>query len=95
VREYEDLAVKDTISVAKTIKKAGIFTVVVNTNPRFYGRETYGFNVTGQIAAITNGNHHVVGRLAHGKELVDRIFSGIAEDQRLIAHKASFSLQSP
>ena len=94
VREYEDLAVKDTISVAKMIKKEGIFTVTINTNPRFHGRETYGFNVTGQIASITNGNHHAVGRLAHGKELVDRIFSGIAEDQRLIANKASFSLQS-
>ena len=95
VREYEDLAVKDTLSVAKMIKKEGVFTVVVNTNPRFYGRETYGFNVTGQIASITNGNHHVVGRLARGKELVDRIFSGIAEDQRLIAHKVSLSSQSP
>ena len=94
VRKYEDLAVKDTISVSKMVKKEGIYTVVVNTNPRFSGRETYGFQVTEIIASITNGSHHVVGRLAHGKELVERIFGGIAEDQRLIAHKASLSLKS-
>ncbi len=93
VREYEDLAVKDTISVAKMVKKEGIHTVVVNTNPHFYGREAYGCQVTQNIASITNGSHHAVGRLTQGKELVERIFGGIAEDQRLIAHKASLSLK--
>jgi hypothetical protein len=62
--------------------------VVVNTNPRFYGRETYGFSVTTQIASMTAGSLHVVGRLASKDELAERIFEKIAEDQRLIAHKA-------
>lgn len=95
VRKYEDLAVKDTISVSKMVRRAGIYTVVVNTNPHFHGRETYGFQVTQAIASMTNGGHHAVGRLAHGKELVERIFTGIAEDQRLISHKASLSSKSP
>jgi len=95
VRKYEDLAVKDTISVSKMVRKEGIYTVVVNTNPHLYGRETYGYQVTQTIASITNGGHHIVGRLTRGKELVKRIFSGIAEDQRLIVHKASLSSKSP
>jgi len=89
VREYEDLAVKDVISVSKMIKKAGIYTVVVNTNPHFYGRETYGFAVTQHIASITSGSHHTVGRLAQEEEMVEQIMGRIAEDQRLITHDAS------
>jgi len=94
VREYEDLAVRDVMSVSRMIKREGAYTVVVNTNPHYYGRETYGFAVTEIIASMTNGTHHVVGKLAQGKDLVERIVSGIAEDQRLIAHKASLSLRS-
>lgn len=89
VREYEDLAVKDVISISKMIKKVGIHTVVVNTNPHFYGRETYGFAVTQYIASITNGSHHTVGRLVREEEMVEQIMSKIAEDQRLITHDAS------
>ena len=89
VREYEDLAVKDVISVSKMVQKAGIHTVAVNTNPYFYGRESYGFTVTQQIASITHGSHHAVGRLGQEEEMVERIMGKIAEDQRLITHDAS------
>jgi magnesium chelatase subunit D len=94
VREFEDTAVRDVIAVSKMIKKQGIHTVVVNTNPHFYGRETYGFAVTQHIASATNGRHHKVGRLTHGEELVDRIFENLLKDQRLIAHEASLSPKS-
>lgn len=93
VRKYEDLAVKDVISVSKMIRKEGIHTVVINTNPHYYGREIYGFAVTKIISSLTNGSHHQVGRLTHGKELVERIFEGITEDQRKIAHAVSLSLK--
>ena len=94
IREFEDLAVKDVMSVSKMIRKQGIYTVVVNTNPHMYGRETYGFAVTRNIASATNGSHHEVGRLTQGEELVERIFEGLIEDQRLIAHEASLSSKS-
>ncbi len=94
LREFEDVAVTDVMSVSKMIKKQGIHTVVVNTNPHMYGRETYGFAVTQHIASATNGSHHKVGRLARGEELVERIFEGLLEDQRLIAHEASLSSKS-
>ncbi|NIV43358.1 hypothetical protein GWN49_00435, partial [Candidatus Bathyarchaeota archaeon] len=87
-REFEELAVKDVIAVSKMIRKEGVHTVVVNTNPHLYGRETYGFSVTRQIASITGGSLHVVGRMVSNEELTERIFGEIAEDQRLIAHKA-------
>lgn len=89
VREYEDLAVRDVMSVSKMIGREGIRTIVVNTNPHFYGRETYGFAVTEIIASLTRGSHHVVGRLAEEGELIERIVGKIAEDQRLIAHTAT------
>ncbi|UCD39476.1 MAG: VWA domain-containing protein, partial [Candidatus Bathyarchaeota archaeon] len=87
-REFEELAVKDVIAVSKMIRKEGVHTVVVNTNPHLYGRETYGFSVTRQIASITGGSLHVVGRMVNSEELTERIFGEIAEDQRIIAHKA-------
>lgn len=86
-RQFEDLAVRDVMSVSKMIRKEGVHTVVVNTNPYLYGRETYGFSVTNQIASITGGSLHVVGRLASKEELTERIFGKIAEDQRLISYK--------
>lgn len=86
-REFEELAVRDVMSVSKMIRKEGVHTVVVNTNPHLYGRETYGFSVTRHIASITGGSLHVVGRLVSEEELTERIFGEIAEDQRLIAHK--------
>jgi Mg-chelatase subunit ChlD len=94
LREFEDLAVRDVMSVSKMVRKEGTYTIVVNTNPHFYGRETYGFAVTQHIARVTNGSHHEVGRLTHGEELVERIFEGLLEDQRLIAHEASLSSKS-
>jgi magnesium chelatase subunit D len=89
VREYEDLAIRDVISVSKMIRKEGIYTVVINTNPHMYGRETYGFTVTELIAANTHGKLHTVGRLTTEPELVEKIVEKISEDQRLIAHEAS------
>jgi hypothetical protein len=66
----------------------------VNTNPHLYGRETYGFSVTKQIASLTAGSLHVVGRLASKEELTERIMEKIAEDQRLIAYKVGHPQQS-
>jgi magnesium chelatase subunit D len=91
LREFEDMAVEDVMSVSRMIRKQGIHTIVVNTNPHMYGRETYGLEVTRHIASVTSGSHHEVGRLAHGEELVERIFEGLLEDQRLIAHDASLA----
>ncbi len=88
VREYEDLAISDVLSVSKIIKKEGIHTIVINTNPHMYGRETYGLTVTDLISAHTNGKLHTVGRLASEPELVERIVENIAEDQRLFGHEA-------
>jgi len=95
VRKFEDLAIRDVIAVSKIIKKEGINTIVVNTNPHLYGRETYGFVVTESIAAITRGALHKVGRFAEKDEMIDKIVTGIAEDRRLIAHEVAFSLKSP
>jgi len=91
VREYEDAAIRDVMAVSKIVKKEGIHTVVVNTNPRLYGRETYGFAVTKVIATFTNGKHHVVGRLTTEGEMVERIVKDIAEDRRVISHEATRS----
>jgi len=88
-RQYEDAAVRDVLSVSKMIRRAGVYTIVVNTNPHFFGRETYGFAVTEFIASKTKGRLHVVGRAARSEELVQSIVNQIAEDQRLIAHEAS------
>jgi len=95
LREFEDMAVRDVMSVSRMIRKQGIYAVIVNTNPHMYGRETYGLAVTRHIASVTSGSHHEVGRLAHGEELVERIFDGLLKDQRLIAHEASISPKSP
>jgi magnesium chelatase subunit D len=89
VREYEDLAVHDVMSVSKMIGREGINTVVVNTNPHMYGRETYGFAVTERIARTTRGRLHMVGRLATEPELIERMVKKIAEDQRLIARESA------
>jgi Mg-chelatase subunit ChlD len=94
VRDYEDLAIQDVMMVSKMIKKEGINTIVINTNPHLMGRETYGFAVTESIAAITKGALHTVGRLTPEKEMVEGIAASIAEDRRLIARKASSSLES-
>jgi len=95
VRDYEALAIQDVMVVSKMIKKEGINTIVINTNPHLFGRETYGFAVTESIAAITKGALHTVGRLTLEKEMVDGIAASIAEDRRLIAHEAAISFKSP
>jgi magnesium chelatase subunit D len=94
VRKYEDWAIQDVMAVSKIIKKEGIHTVAVNTNPHLYGRETYGFFVTKTIASITNGALHEVGRLASEGEMVEKVATSLGEDRRLIAHKATVSLRS-
>ncbi|MDH7606558.1 MAG: VWA domain-containing protein [Candidatus Bathyarchaeota archaeon] len=87
VREYEDLAVRDVTSVSKLIRREGIPTIVVNTNPHFYGRETYGFAVTKMIASITKGSHHAIGRLTTQKEMVKDMMEMIREDQKRITYE--------
>ena len=84
VREYEDLAIKDVTSVAKMIRREGIHTIVVNTNPHLYGKETYGLLVTKIIALITNGSHHVIGRLTTREDMIKNMIESIREDQTKI-----------
>jgi len=84
VREYEDLAIKDVSSVAKMIRREGIHTIVVNTNPHLYGKETYGLLVTKIIALITNGSHHVIGRLTTREDMIKNMIESIREDQTKI-----------
>ncbi|RJS81819.1 VWA domain-containing protein [Candidatus Bathyarchaeota archaeon] len=90
VREYEDLATMDVISVSKMIKREGIHTIVVNTNPHMYGRDTYGFTVTNIIATITNGTHHIVGRLATKEDVVKNMIERIKEDQQKYFHNIAY-----
>lgn len=87
VREYEDLSVKDVMSVSRLIKREGIHTIVINTNPHMYGRETYGFFVTEAIASITKGSHHVIGRLTTNKDIVENMIEQIREDERKVINE--------
>ena len=87
--KHEDLAIEDVLSVSKMIKREGIFTVVVNTNPAIAGWETSGFLITEAIASITNGTHYKVGRVRKKKELVERTFEAISQEQRQISHQYS------
>ena len=84
VREYEDLAVRDVLSVSRMIKRERIHTIVVNTNPHAYGRETYGLEVTQLIASKTKGTHHAVGRLATKKEMAESILEHLKQDQQTV-----------
>jgi Mg-chelatase subunit ChlD len=87
-RAYEDLAIKDVLSTAKRIKREGIHTIVINTNPHFYGRETYGFAVTELIAQTTNGTHHAIGKLATKEGIINTMIERLREDQRRIADES-------
>jgi magnesium chelatase subunit D len=91
VREYEDIAVEDAMAVSKMIKREGIQTIVVNTNPHLYGRETYGFAVTQAIALATNGSHHAIGRLTTNKDMVRDMIEGIKEDQKKMASASKWT----
>jgi Mg-chelatase subunit ChlI/Mg-chelatase subunit ChlD len=91
VREYEDVAVNDVMSVSRMIKREGIHTIVINTNPHLYGRETYGFLVTKTLASITNGSHHVIGRLTTEKLMIEDMIERIREDQRKIVYNKSLN----
>lgn len=90
-RRYEGVAIDDAYAVSKIIKREGIYTVVVNTNPYLGGREMYGYTVTKQIASLTSGTYHEVGRL-RGEKLVRKMVEGLSEDRRIIAHDASTTL---
>jgi len=79
--------VKDVMSASKMIKRERIHTIVVNTNPHMYGRETYGHIVTDSMASITNGSHHSIGTLRTKAEMVDNMIERIREDQRNIVHE--------
>jgi Mg-chelatase subunit ChlD len=85
VRDYEDLAIKDVFLVSQIIKREGISMVIVNTNPHPYGRESYGLEVTEQIALRTNGMHHAVGSSSTKEELVKNIVESLKEDEQTIA----------
>jgi len=87
VRDYEDVAIRDAESVSKMIKREGIHTIVVNTNPHLYGRETYGFVVTKRVASLTGGSHHVIGRLASKEDMMDDMIELIREDQKKIVQE--------
>ena len=89
VREFEDLAMRDVFSVAKLIKKDKIHMVVINTNPHIIGRESYGNIVTKQIATITGGFLHDVGRVFSKEEFVDKVMDQIVEDRRQIVFRSS------
>jgi len=89
VREYEDTAVKDVISVSRMIKREGIHAIAINTNPHLYGRDAYGSSVTEIIASITNGSHHVVGRLTTKGNLIENIIERIREDERKTVYENS------
>jgi len=91
VREYEDTAVKDVISASKMIKREKIHTIVVNTNPHMYGRETYGHVVTETMASITNGSHHSIGRSRTRAEMVGNMIERIREGQRRLFDEKSLS----
>ncbi|MGQ9539291.1 MAG: VWA domain-containing protein [Candidatus Bathycorpusculaceae bacterium] len=87
VREYEDLAIRDVLSVSKLVRREGIPTIIVNTNPHMYGRETYGFFVTEMIASTTKGSHYTIGRLATQKDMVKDMMEVIKEDQKRIVYE--------
>ncbi|HML02302.1 MAG TPA: VWA domain-containing protein [Candidatus Bathyarchaeia archaeon] len=89
VRDYEGLAVRDVLSMAKMIKRENINTIIINTNPHFAGRETYGFAVTELIARNTNGSLHTLGRIQTNKEFVESMVKNLLDDQRQIAHEAT------
>lgn len=81
VREYEDLAVRDVISVSKMLKRKGIHTISINTNVHSTGPESYGLAVTNLVARITNGMHHPVGGVQRD-EMVNEMIQQLLEDQR-------------
>jgi magnesium chelatase subunit D len=84
VRDYEDLAIRDVFTVSQIIRREGINTIVVNTNPHPYGRESYGLEVTELIARRTSGTHHAVGMSATKEQMVNGIINGLREDQQRI-----------
>jgi len=91
VREYEEMALKDVTSASKMIKREGINTIVINTNPHMYGRETYGHIITEVIASITNGSHYSIGRSTTKAEMVGNMIERIGEGQRRIFDEESLS----
>jgi Mg-chelatase subunit ChlI/Mg-chelatase subunit ChlD len=91
VRDYEDTAVKDVMAVCKIIKHEGIHAIVINTNPHLFGRETYGLLVTEEIASLTNGSHHAIGRLTTETQMIENMIEGIRVDERRIVQEKPLS----
>jgi magnesium chelatase subunit D len=83
VREYEDLAVRDVISVSKMLKRKGIHTISINTNVHATGPESYGLAMTNLIANLTNGTHHSVGGFQKN-EMVKEMIQDLLGDQRTL-----------
>jgi hypothetical protein len=73
------------MSVSRIIRRESIYTVVINTNPSIYGRETYGRIVTEKLASMTKGSHHTIGRLS-SEDMVESMIDRIREDQRNIVY---------
>ena len=84
VRKYEDVATEDVFAVSKIVRREGVHVIAINTNSKMYGRETYGFMVTEQIAHLTNGTHHVIGLLRSKTEMIGTMVEDIKTDQRAI-----------
>ncbi|MGB9741119.1 MAG: VWA domain-containing protein [Candidatus Bathyarchaeia archaeon] len=91
-RDYEDLAVTDAISASKLVKREGIYMTIINTNPHFYGRETYGLVVTQLIANITGGSHHAIGRLTTKEELSKNVIERIKEESAKVMYCPQYSV---
>jgi magnesium chelatase subunit D len=87
--KYEDMAVEDVLSVSEIVRKEGIYTVVVNTNPVRVDWQYAGLLLTERIAEITNGSIHEVGWITDQKQLVNEMYQAIAQDERFIAYEAS------
>jgi len=87
LKKYEDLAINDVVWVSDIVRKEGIYTVVVNTNPA--GWYSSGMIVTKLIAKVTNGTHHEVGRIFKHEQFVNEMFEALVQDERIIAHKTS------
>jgi len=87
--KYEDMAVKDVLSVSEIARRDGIHTVVVNTNPVTVDWQYAGVLLTESIAEITGGTVHAVGWITERVQLVDEIYEAITQDERFIGQETS------
>lgn len=90
--KYENMAEWDAYAVSKVIRKEGIYTIVVNTNPYLAGRNIYGYRVTKLIADLTGGRHHQLG-FFRGGVFTKKMLENLREDRRVIAHEATGTIR--